>query len=442
MTQLVYDNLLASLYLLTWVVTLIWYHWRYHSLDAGSAIIGTYILYATSSILTLNDPLFSVSYNPLKVFPYIYLYVMLMIALLPIIYTHRHPSDTISDPSTRVLKIIAIISILSAILLIPEIIANFSSGLVKLFTDIDAGSENYMEQSEESEEAGHQITNLPAVIYNSIAEITIFLFFYFMTLKNKPRLLIIGLLIATVIGLVIPIMHGSRGSVIMTTLTVIGAYMLFRRYLSSKINHAVQLLGVGALIAIALPIAAITVSRFGNMNGGIFGFLNWYVGQGNLYFNNYALDAGGIRHGDRTINMVKRLVDPSTPKNYNEQREKNHNMEINDDVFTTFVGDIALDFGPIATVIIFVVFFGWILTQIRPRDGTISLHQLLLVYLTMCICMQGGMALFSFSYTANLRLITMFMLYAYLRYHDALLKRFPLTTISSEVNEEDHQTAI
>ena len=111
MTQLIYDNLLASLYLLTWVVTLVWYHWRYHSLDAGSAIIGTYILYATSSILTLNDPLFSVSYNPLKVFPYIYLYVMLMIALLPIIYTHRHPSDTISDPSTRVLKIIAVISI-------------------------------------------------------------------------------------------------------------------------------------------------------------------------------------------------------------------------------------------------------------------------------------------------------------------------------------------
>ena len=426
MTQVASDNLLASIYLLMWVVTLIWYQWKYRAFDAGSAVMGTYILYAVLSLFTLNDPLFSVAYDPLKLFPYLYLYVMLMIALVPLIYTHRHPSNSIVDPNTRVLKIISIISIVCAILLVPEIISNFSSGLVKLFTDIDAGSENYMEQAEGNEEAGHEIRNIPAIIYNSITEITIFLCFYFMTLKKKPRLLIAGLLFSTGVGLVIPIMHGSRGAVIMTTLTVIGAYMFFRRYLSKKINRAVQVIGLATMIAIALPIVAITISRFGNMNGGVFGFLNWYVGQGSLYFNNYGLDAGGIRHGDRTINMVKRMVDPSTPKNYTEQREKNHNMEINDDVFTTFVGDFTLDFGPVAAVIIFIVVFGWILTQIRPRDGTICLHQLLLIYITVCICMQGGMSLFSFSYTANLRLITMLLLYAYLRYHEVLLKRFPL----------------
>ena len=279
MTHAVYDNLLATLYLVAWVGTFVWYQWKYRSLDAGSAIIGTYILYAVFSLLTLNDPLFSVAYNPLKFFPYLYLYGMLMIALSPVVYTHRHPTDVIAEPNTRVLVIIAVVSIVCALFLLPEIITNFSSGLVKLFTDADAGSDNYHEQAAENVDSGQKIRNLPAVIYNGISDITIFLFFYFLTKKNKPRLLILGMLFSIMVGLTLPIMRGSRGSVIMTTLTVIGGYMLFRRYLSSKINRIVQIAGLAGVIALAMPIAAITVSRFGDMNGGIFGFLNWYVGH-------------------------------------------------------------------------------------------------------------------------------------------------------------------
>lgn len=432
MRQVVADNLLAAGYLLIWVATIIWYHWKYRKIDAGSAVMGTYILYAVFSIFTLNDPLFSIAYDPLRLFPYIYLYVMLMIALQPLIYTHRHPTTVIADPNTRMLKVIAVVSISCAVLQLPEVIANFSSGLVKLFTDVDAGVDNYQEQSMDNEEAGSQIRNLPAIIYNSITEITIFLFFYFMTLKQKPKMLIIGMVFSTFIGLMLPIMHGSRGSVVTTTLTLIGAYMLFRQYLSKRINAIVRMAGLGAVIAIALPISAITISRFSNLNGGVFGFLNWYVGQGSLYFNNSALDAGGTRNGDRTINLFKRLIDHSTPKNYDEQRDKNHNLKVNDDVFTTFVGDFVIDFGPVLAVVIFIVFNVLVLLQIRPRDGTITLHQLLLIYFTLCITMQGGMTLFTFSYTNNIRIVTFGLLYAYLRYHEALLKRFPLQPCNTE----------
>lgn len=438
MTQLAYDNLLTTLYLLAWVAMLVWYHWKYRSLDAGSAIIASYILYATLSLLTLNDPLFSISYNPLKLFPYIYLYAMLMVALLPAIYTHRHPVEEIADPGTRVLKIIAFISIVSALFLVPDIINNFSSGVVKLFTDIDAGNDNYQEQSSDNADAGQGIRNLPAVIYNSISDITIFLCFYFLTLKKKPKLLIVGLFFSIFVGLTLPIIRGSRGGVIMALMAIVGAFMLLRQYMQKKVRRTMQIAGLAGIIAFTLPVVAITISRFGNMNGGIFGFLNWYVGQGNLYFNNYALDAGGIRHGDRTIAMFKRVVDPSTPMNYTDQRDKNHNMEINDDVFTTFVGDIALDFGPVATVLIFIVFYGWVIAKIRPRDGTIRLHQCLLTYFTVCICMEGGMALFPYSYTGNIRIVAFALLYAYLRYHEVLQERFPILS-TTDPTEENHE---
>ena len=227
-------------------------------------------------------------------------------------------------------------------------------------------------------------------------------------------------------------MHGQRGGVIAAVLTAIVGYAMFQQFISKRINHAIRVFGISCIIAIAVPIAAITVSRFGNMGGGIAGFLNWYVGQGSLYFNNFALDAGGTRNGDRTLNLVKRVIDPATPKNYTERRDKYHNLNIDDDIFSTFVGDIVIDYGPVATVFIFIFFNALIIYLIRPRDGTLKLHQVLLLYFTLCICMQGGMTLFSFSDGGNLRILTLVLLYAYLRYHEVLLERFPLKNDSSQ----------
>jgi len=99
------------------------------------------------------------------------------------------------------------------------------------------------------------------------------------------------------------------------------------------------------------------------------------------------------------------------------------------------VGDFVIDFGPITTVFIFVIFNGLILYLIRfrnSRDGTLKLHQALLLYFTLCICMQGGMTLFSFSDTGNLRIVILFSLYGYLRYHELLLEKFPVENSSSK----------
>jgi len=416
------------LYLLAWIVTFGWYQYKNRHADAGSAIMLTYILYAIVSILSLNDPIFSSTYEPLTLFPFIYLYVMLMTALSPTIYNHLYPAHTINSPHTHILSIIAVIFIFCAIVQIPNIITNFNTGIVKLFLDNDAGKDAYMETAKEASDAGSNISNIPSIIFNALSDISIFLCFYFLSKKEKNPWLITGMLISIIIGLLIPVMRGQRSGVIMSLLTVILGYMLFRRYLSSIINRCVQIIGLSIIIATALPITAITLSRFESRSEGIAGFLTWYVGQANIYFNNYALDAGGIRNGDRTINLAKRIINPEdTPNNYVERREMYHNLEIDDYYFTTFVGDFCIDFGPVATVFIFVIFNAFVLMQIRPRDGTIELHQLLLLYFTMCICMQGGMYLFNYSDTANLQIITFGCLYAYLRYHNCLLEHFPKT---------------
>lgn len=429
------NNILACSYLLLWVATFIWYHFKHHSIDAGSGIILMYILYGIISIDSLNDPIFSMSYNNLTLFPYIYLYGMMMLALLPIINNHFHPTTKIEDPNTRILNYLSIMIIICGLLLIPNIISNFGTGIVKLFTDTDAGKDAYMESAKGAEDTGAAISNIPAVIFNAFSDIAIFLAMYYMTLNSKK--IITSLLWCTVgIGILMPVINGQRTGVITSVLTIFGVYLLFKKYLDKKVNLIFKRVGIISIALIMLPVGAITISRFGDRAGGtVTSFLNWYIGQGSLYFNNYGLNPGGTRNGERTANLFLRIIKSDVPKNYVERRQKYPNLEIDDYYFTTFVGDFTIDYGPIIAVIIFLAIYGWMYYKTKTRTDSITLHQLLLLYITMCVSMQGGMYLFNYSDTANLKIITYIFLYGYLRYHEVLLKRFPLNTKQKEIKK-------
>ena len=122
--------------------------------------------------------------------------------------------------------------------------------------------------------------------------------------------------------------------------------------------------------------------------------------------------------------MIKRLIDPSTPKNYVERRDKYPNLYIDDYFFVTFVGDFTIDFGPYLATLIIIAFGLIIMSRIRIRDGSIALYDFMLLYFAICVSIQGGMTLFSYSDTGNLRIVAFLMLYAYLRYHERLLGKF------------------
>ena len=425
------NYILSAFLILLCVITLIWYQHKNKNFDAGSFIIVMYIVYAVFSIMTINDDSIPqlTNYEPLTLFPYLYLYTMMMIALTPAIYQHTNPTDRIDYPQTNILRIIAFIIIVVAILNFPGIVSDFRNGLRSIFTDAEAGKKAYMEQIDNASNVGGAIRNLPAILFNSFSDIGIFLSFYFMTMSKKNYKIIYGLLFANVINLIMPIMRGQRSGVALAFLTIICGYFLFKQYLSPKLNTVIKKIGIVFIGIITLPVAAITISRFGSEKAGVATFINWYIGQGNIYFNNHALDDNGIRYGDRTLNLFKRLVDSKTSMNYVERREIYSKLKINDEVFSTFVGDFTIDFGPFFAVIIFIVFNFFVIYSFqrnKTNNNKIKLHQLLLLYFTVCISAQGGMYLFSYSDTRNLNIIVLALLYYYLKYHEALLEKFPL----------------
>ena len=116
MNEILWNNVLTVIYMLMWIATFVWYHWKYRYMDGGTAIMATYIMYVVFSLFTLNDDLFNIMYKPLELFPYIFLYSMLMLALSPTIYHHFHPVDSIEPPPSRLLKPYAIFIIILTIM--------------------------------------------------------------------------------------------------------------------------------------------------------------------------------------------------------------------------------------------------------------------------------------------------------------------------------------
>lgn len=418
------DYILASLYLVLWVITLIVYHRNRNRVDGGTLILGLQVLYAVFAILSMGvTPPDNLEYLPLHLGPYLYLWIMMLIAFVPVWYVHDKPRLPIDPPQTLALRLLSWSIIVLGVLSLPGLLHDIG-GIFRLFSDSGAGQEAYNEALDNSQDSGHAVTNIVGVLFNACSDVAIFLFFYYLTQIKDCKGLLLGLALVMSVILLTPVTQGQRGNTITSLLTIGGAFFMWLPYMSEKIVWWTKRLGILLSILILLPIGAITISRYGEADMGSGGSIAWYMGQGSIYFNNYALDDDGIRYGDRTFNLVKRVIDPSTPANFMERRLKYANLKQDDNIFTTFVGDFCIDFGPYVAVLLFVVFNAWVVWRLMRHGKTWKLHHLLLLYFVICIQIQGGMTLFSYSDTGGLKIIVFLALYIYLQTHEHIIAKY------------------
>jgi len=408
------SNVLIILYILAWGGVMFFYKRQSSQIDAGTLIIGSYIFYAICSLILWNTPVEYVTFQPMHLLPFIYLFCMLLVAFAPISVFHRNQIKTIIAPPNWIIVITVVVIFICAILCVPTLSKAFNTGgFLKLLSDADAGYDMYNSNMERAIEDGQSISDLFSVLFNAFADLAIFIFFYELTRSKKQIWIICCLGFVLVLNTASPILFGQRGNVVIALCTIIGAYFLFLPFIDTKIRAIFNTIGICALVLITIPLAAITISRFSSFNGGALDSILYYLGQANLYFNNYGLDAGGIRYGDRTINLLKRLIDPiHTPANYLERRDMYPDLKMDDNVFYTFVGDFTLDFGPWIAALIIIIASLWMVYKTQPIEkNTLTLHQILLLYIAVCIAMQGGFLLFAYSDTGGLRLIVLLLYY-------------------------------
>lgn len=413
------SNLNIIFYIIALAVTTIFYQKKKQRFDAGSVILFSYLLYAITSLILYNTPYFTPTFNSIEFFPFVYLYLMILLFVSPVLSYDQNKIHEVQKPSSIFLNTVCIIFIVASLIQIPSIIADFQHSIIKLMTESSGGQDLYTEAMDNSLSTGDgSISNLAAIISNSFGNFGVLLFFYYLTLESRNKFIVIGLSFSIIIGLFTNISLGQRGPVVEILFSMIITYYALNSFLEPKINKIIKRIGIFLLIASSVPLIALTNSRFGeNLRGsvldGSLSSIYYYVGQENLYFNNYGLDNGGIRYGDRVFPLFKSMLGyENIPNNFWERREKYPDLMINDEVFIGFVGDFTLDFGPIIAPIIFIIFILFVFAKTRIRNDTILFHQLILLHFVMCICMLGGMKLYPFSDVGgNLQLIVYFLAY-------------------------------
>jgi len=412
------SSIYIIIYSLAWLITFILYYRKVKRIGVcGYAILLNCIL-SIISIYLFNDAENAQYFKPLTLFPFIYLYVVSRFLLSPLYAYDIKGTTYLNGVDKALVYTISIIYIASAIIGVPDIISNFTTGLSKMLIDDSVASDLYLESRDAVQYAGSDITNLASIISGAFSGLAYVMFFYFLTFEHKNKTFILLLFICLFVGAVRSIAIGQRGGLVEDFNKFLVTYLLFKPFLSESINKKVKKVFVVAAVLALLPLSLVTISRFGQSEGSISSSVSYYAGQSALYFDNYGLDDNGIRYGDRTFPLFKRMVGFSdVPKNFFERRSKYPHLKINDEVFSTYVGDWAIDFGPIAAFILLVIITVFFSNTTYIRHGRVYLHQLILLHLLIIVCTQGAFKLYPFSDVGgNLRLMVYLMAYFVFKY--------------------------
>lgn len=414
------ESILNISYTVLYTAILAWMLYRHQrSVDGrwgiGSYILLSYVLYPIIGAFWFfdQDNIYG-DIEPLKLFPFIYLAVLQWIAVRPILQYDRNHIQQIEQPSMSFLNIFAAIYIVCTLLQIPHIIANIADGIRNIMVDTAAGADMYLESQAEESSYDGSVGNLTAIIFNIFSPLAFILFFYYMTLGRKYLWAIIGFGLCVLIKSFHSLSNGQRTEVTMSMINIFVAYVALKPILSDRIKRYVRIVLTVLAVSITIPFIALTISRFGEKQGGTTGGLVYYIGEAPYYFNNYALDAGGTRHGDRTCNVFKKLIGKPSPNGIFDVREAYPMLKMDDSIFSTFIGDFVLDFGATATAIIFIL-FSILFTRLTPTNGPnqIPFHRLILIYFAMSVCMQGGFYLFNYAFEGNLQILAIFVFYVF-----------------------------
>ncbi len=335
------------------------------------------------------------------------------IMLKPVLDFDANRATSIQRPSKLVLNGVLFVFIFSSIIRMAMELPNLTDGIKRILLDSAAGQDIYNEMRDTYETKGDGvITNLFAIISNVMGDIGVLLLFYYLTLPDRKKYVTILLFLAYFSTVLSFVAESQRGPVMTRALTLLVGYFALKKYLEPSVDKFLRKILISIAVILTVPMMLITISRFSYKDGGVNGSLIEYSGQANLFFNNYAFDNNGYRYGDRVMPLFKRMLGfDNVPHNFIERRLKYPHLKVNDEYFIGYVGDFCLDFGPIVAFILFVSISLFVQSRTKIRGRTIGFHQLLLLYFIMCVCMQGGMKLFSYADTGNLVIIMFALMY-------------------------------
>lgn len=413
------ENIWLLLNIALWIIIIFSYWKKEKFFSADILILFTYLGYSIVSYFYYN--ISYPEYSGIQLYPFLFQTMMILIALRPVSQYSNYHYEGIAQTNEKSVSLFLYVYAACSIITLIQCIPQLKSGLLLMLINVEeAGNDIYKETMLGASEIGDgtSILNMPQVFFNVFQDVGILLTFYYLTRPQYNKWFASVLIIGLLTPLFSSIAASQRGPAIDRLFAIVVTFFLFRPFFSEKIRKVARAGAIVLVSIIFIFMASITYSRFGQQNDSYLEEqLYSYIGMENLQFNKYAFDNNGLRYGDRTAPVFKRMLGFSNvPRNFEERRNKYPDLKTDDYSFIGFVGDFCLDYGPLVSFILFVTFSSLFCIKTKTPGKYIELHKLLLVQFAACVCMCGGMKLFSFADLGNLKIIALLIAYIYIKY--------------------------
>ena len=418
-SKIMYDNgkFYIFIYIALWLITFLVYKRNRigFGIGIGGFTIITYIIYAILAYVlysTTNE------FYGITLFPFIYLFVTILIALIPVLRLEVERIDYIKEPPSLIFNSISFVIIICTLSRISNLISNGFSGIILLLVDTSYGDDMYNKMALNYANGGDGTINIFPLFMNAFSPLCLLMFMYSLIMKRVNKVVYYGLFISTLIVIIDPIFYGSRTLPILNLLTLTALFLFFKNWIPKNSVKIIKKIGVISFSIIIILLGFLTISRVSNSsdNKELAESVSSYAGQAPLYFDLYGMDANGTRGGDRIVPVFKKIIGQTVPNNFVDRRTKYSHMLLNDANFSTFVGDFCLDFGPYITFFLIVLFTLYVNKRAKPRNNSLYFDQIILLYMVICTVVQGGMYLWSFAdIGGNLKFIVLIIAYAIFR---------------------------
>lgn len=389
------ENIKIIFYILLWVSFLLYYIKRNKGLTLGLALI---LLYTTQAIVALplyNSP-DAVSFqffHKLSYWPFLYLFIMIVISMIPIIKLRENKIKYIEIPSHGVLTFLCIFFPFFSLLSIIETLPRLQTGISLIMASNNDGIMDLYDQSTEMRTMGMVSNHFLSIVryfINIGRTIGPLLFFSYLIKKNRSPMVLLLLSVSLLQTPFEGIANASRLQLFSQFFILFLLYCFFYPFIKStdrKIFRKVAVVIVSFFFTIFMIITFVR-SQYSVGGAGVSGLfsIERYYAEGPLNFNGYCMDANGTREGHIVIPYLLRMAGEKvlTPE---ELLFKYSHMTIDNRVFSTYVGDFVLDFGPTVAFMIFIILFSFFdfLLNHKRRLG-LNYGQIIIVAIIVRFC--------------------------------------------------------
>lgn len=388
------EQILYTAYYFIVFVILLWIVNKKKKHPLLSYIIGIWIFCSGFSVFFLY--MYPELYRNISLLPYVFLHICFIISLKPIYYNSCTFENEEPSYDVRTYKYVMMFFIVISI--IP-----FIENLLHVVSSYNANDTSFLVDTydEKMYGKGLKLYWLSSIgrICNSLDGVFLyfimFMPFVFLTNKRVNKYFILFSFIPVLNHLLFQLGSSGRGTITSFLIVSVFFLILYRKLIPNGRMKLAKVLFVSVGVFFVSLMSILTYARRDARNQGVDDayIIGVYLAKSQLDFNENLWHIKKHTEGDNSFGFFKKMIGFSVPKDKNSYWHQGK-IGVVPSLFYTYIGDWFMDFGPVVTLLIFVIFASYSNRFFRKKTPNILLQHFLFFVYGYIICMGWSINLF------------------------------------------------